>query len=407
VTAACCAIAASAGCSSAAGNGGAADAESQDAASSASWDAMALPSSDGATTADSGANASGRDGGGGGTTDSPAGTPFDAAGVVAPPSKWVNVTSNLAGMASECGNLTMVSAKPKSNLVIAGVARHGLYGSTDGGHTWSALGSGAGSAMIINRPSSVVYDPVHADVFWESGIYNGGGVYQTLDNGVTFKQLGTITHIDLVSIDFTDARRQTLLAGGHEQKQTLYRSTDGGGNWTNVGTNLPAGSHFSSAPLVLDGHTHLVGCCGWGSGTCGIWGTTNGGSSWTQASPLSATDAPLLASSGAIYWSIIWNGGMAKSTDQGRTWAQTVMGTVSTGQPIELPDARLAAVGTDHIVVSKDAVAWTPVGDKFPYTPAGAVYSAQTKTFFIWRNDCNNVVLPDAIMSEGFDYLTQ
>jgi hypothetical protein len=357
---------------------------------------------DGATTSSPGPN---------GVTDAAAGetgSPApDAGSTPAPPSKWVNATGNLAGMPSECGNLTLVSAKPKSTMVIAGVARHGLYVTVDGGGTWTALGSGTGSAMIINRPSSVVYDPAHADVFWESGIYNGGGVYRTTDNGVTFQQLGAITHIDLVSVDFSDPQRKTLVAGGHEQKQTLHRSTDGGGTWTNVGTNLPAGSHFSSAPLVIDGQTHLVGCCGWGSGTCGIWRSSNGGTSWTQASTVNAVNAPLWAANGTMYWSLIYNGGMAKSTDQGQQWMTAVQGTVNSGQPIELPDARLVSVGSNHLMISSDAAAWTPIGDPLPFTPAGAVYSAQTKTFFIWHNDCGNAVLADAIMSAGFDYQVQ
>lgn len=397
VAAACSVLAGTIDCASSAGNGGAVDADSSDGMSLGSGEAMSPPLSDGAKSADSEASDSTYDGGQ---------TP-DAAAVVAPPSHWVNATSNLAGMASECGNLTLVSAKPKSNIVIAGVARHGLYATTDGGHNWSALGSGAGSAAIINRPSSVVYDPAHPEVFWESGIYNGGGVYQTSDNGTTFKQLGNITHIDLVSVDFTDAQRKTLLAGGHEQKQTLYRSSDGGGTWTNVGVNLPAGSHFSNAPLVIDGQTHLVGCCGWGSGTCGIWRTTNGAANWAQTSTLSPANPPLWASSGAMYWSLIYSGGMAKSADDGQHWAQTVNGMVSSGQPIELPDGRLVTLGTDHMVISSDAAIWKAIGDKFPYTPAGATYSVQTKTFFIWHNDCNNVVLADAIMSAGFDYQTQ
>jgi hypothetical protein len=31
-------------------------------------------------------------------------------------------------------------------------------------------------------------------------------------------------------------------------------------------------------------------------------------------------------------------------------------------------------------------------------------YSAETKTFFVWHADCGASVLPDAIMSAGFDY---
>src|SRR5262245_13888407 len=41
----------------------------------------------------------------------------------APAATWTNVTSNLKGHASECGNLTIVSADPCSDQVIAGIAK--------------------------------------------------------------------------------------------------------------------------------------------------------------------------------------------------------------------------------------------------------------------------------------------
>src|SRR5258706_6653445 len=152
-------------------------------------------------------------------------------------SAWVNVTGTLANMASECGNLTMVSAVPGSDNIIAGIARNGLWVNGNGS-TWAQL---AGSSIITNRPSSITYDPAHPGVFWESGIYGtGGGVFKTTDNGNTFQQLGSISHNDYVSVDFGDPSRQTLLAGGHEQSQTVHRSTNGGQSWTNVGLNLPA-----------------------------------------------------------------------------------------------------------------------------------------------------------------------
>jgi len=370
---------------------------------------------DGGVAPDGGVETSTNDGDGAGGGDDGAGGsdgtggapardsgPLPGSDATAPPSSWINATGNLAGMPSECGNLTLVSAEPTSSLVIAGVALHGLYATQDGGKTWHALGSGAGSASITNRPSSIVYDPAHSDVFWESGIYNGGGVYKTTDNGVTLLGLGKITHNDLVSVDFTDPARKTLLVGGHEQKQTLYRSTDGGGTWTNVGLNLPAASHFSSAPIVIDGQTHLVGCCGWGSGTCGVWRTNNGGTSWTSVSTLSVAGTPLRATSGAIFWPIIYGGGMAKSTDQGQSWTQAVKGTV-TSTPVELPDGRIVSIGNDHLMISSDGATWTAIGDPLPFKASGVAYSAQTKAFFIWHNDCGNAVLADAIMSAGFN----
>src|SRR4051794_35216336 len=72
---------------------------------------------------------------------------------------WANVTGNLANMQSECGNLTMLSPVPGSNVVIAGVAQQGLWSTNDGGASWQQLGTGQGSARVTNRPSWISYDP--------------------------------------------------------------------------------------------------------------------------------------------------------------------------------------------------------------------------------------------------------
>jgi hypothetical protein len=135
---------------------------------------------------------------------------------------WVNVTSNLAGTTSECGNMTFVSAKPDEDLMIAGIARQGLWGSRDGGTSWHRLGSGSGSATIVNRTGSIIYDPARSEVFWESGIYNGNDVYRTDDDGSVFRGLGSARHNDSVSVDFTDRNRRTLLAGEDTNKSKRF-----------------------------------------------------------------------------------------------------------------------------------------------------------------------------------------
>jgi photosystem II stability/assembly factor-like uncharacterized protein len=322
----------------------------------------------------------------------------------APPSAWVNATSNLANMQSECGNLTMLSAKPGAKTVFAGVAKHGLFASEDGGKSWQPTGTGAGSAMITNRPSSVVYDPQHPEVFWESGIYNGGGVYRSDDAGKTFVQLGNAAHNDLVTVDFTDPMRQTLLAGSHETKRKLLLSKNGGQAWMDIGMNLPADSHFSSAPLIIDTRTFLLGACGYGMGACGVYRSTDGGTTWMRTTDLATTGEPLVASSGAIYWTLIYDSGLARSTDKGQTWMKIQNSFVQV-KPVELPGGKLAGVIGDHLQVSTDGgMTWKPIGDKVPWKPQSLAYSAALKTFFISHWDCNNVVLSDAIMSAGYDY---
>ena len=339
----------------------------------------------------------------------------EGGGTMPPPAgSWSNVTANLAKMASECGNMTSVFSKPGEDLLIAGIALKGLWGSRDGGGSWQALGTGAGSSTITNRPLSMVFDPLDSNRYWEDGLYNGGGVYETTDDGVTFVQLGTVGHGDLVSVDLSDPNRQTLVAGGHEMAQTVYRSTNGGMAWTPIGASLPTGANCTY-PLVIDPQTYLIGCNGYGGGPSGVFRTTDGGTTWTMVTASGGASAPLRASSDrSIYWISPEGNAMTRSTDNGQTWKDVVgSGVLAATAPIELPDGRLAAIGpesaTPYIQVSADhGATWTPKTAALPYSDAaGVTYSSTRKAFYIWHFTCASSTDPipaDAIMSFAFDY---
>jgi hypothetical protein len=334
-----------------------------------------------------------------------------APAVTAPPAAWANATGNLAGMASECGNLGLVSANPCSNMVIAGVAKAGLWGTEDGGRSWVKLGSGAGSDPITNRISAVVYDPAHPGTWWESGIYNGPGVYKTTDNGMTFKKLGNVTHNDSVSIDFSDPERKTMLAGFHETNGKVWKSSDAGATWTTL-TTLPGGAGFCTATQVLGATNLLVGC-----NNGGVFHSTDG-AAWTNVGAKGVIPQPLLASDGAIYWPGN-GGGLQRSINGGAAFTQAADANLAPSMvgsiyPAELPDGRIVIVGKDHLQISADkGMTWKPIGAPLPYVGGGydgargPAYSARTKTFYIWRWDCSNAVVSNAIMSSGFDYMTQ
>ena len=189
-----------------------------------------------------------------------------------------------------------------------------------------------GSERIVNRPSSIVYDPANPAIFWVSGIYGGPGIYKTLDGGKTFTRLGDITHNDYVSVDFSDPERRTLLAGGHEQGQTVYRSRDGGLTWKNAGRALPAGSGHSTHPLVLSALDHLVNT---GGELRGIYRSGDGGDSWQRVSSHAPPGPPLLTASGAIYWAA--PGRLLRSTDLGVTWTAIPVPGLRPVRPVELP----------------------------------------------------------------------
>jgi hypothetical protein len=366
----------------------------------------------GGTTGGDTSNAGGPSGGNPGVTECSDSVPSDPA----PSSAWANATGNLANMPAGCGTLSRVEGKPCSNALIAGVADQGLFQSNDSGDTWTPLGTGDGSTPITNNPLSILFDPENPDHFWENGLFGGGGLYATTDAGATFTRLGTEAQVQLLSVDFGDPERKTMLFGKHGEKQQVWRSTDGGQNFENIGASFPGDAHNSESPLVIDAQTYLLGACGNGGGAgCGIYRTTDAGASWSSASPLEVSHygKPLWASDGAIYWPLLATSGLGKSTDLGQSWNQVVEGTVKDVTPVELPDGSLLSVGADHVVRSTDGgVSWAPVGETLPFgisggNDGGVTYSARRKTMYVWHFDCGSSVASNALMRAGFDYEAQ
>jgi photosystem II stability/assembly factor-like uncharacterized protein len=326
-----------------------------------------------------------------------------AAGAVAGDATWISATTNLAGLQSECGNISSISSRPDRDMIIVGVARQGLWASADGSPMWTKLGQGPGSATIINRMSSVVYDPAHPDTFWESGIYNGSGIYRTTDNGVTFEQLGDATHNDMVAVDFSDPERKLLLAGGHEQFGRLLRSTDGGKTWTDIGKKLPPDAGASSLPVIIDSRTFLLGT--YNARTGGVFRSTDAGESWSQVEMGEVTAPPLIGFDGAFFWAHPGSGGI-RSTDKGLTWTELGntprMGTMV----VELPDHRLIASYEKQAVISADRGAtWRNLGPLLPWNATGVLYSPFRKAVYAWHFICaDGPIDGDQIMRLDFDY---
>jgi hypothetical protein len=317
--------------------------------------------------------------------------------------EWVEATGNLAGLPSECGNVSFVASRRSTDTVLAGIALQGLWASESDTDSWVALGQGPESATISNRTTSILEDPDDPDAFWQSGMYGGGGAYYTANNGVSFEQLGDVTHIDFISVDFTDPERRTLLSGAHEARN-VFRSTDGGMTWVDVSGGLPRNTGYSTAGLVLDAETFLLGTVN--STGSGVFRTTDAGTTWEQVVTVGVQGAPLVSAvDGTIYWLLETSQGMIKSTDDGVTWEKAGSGPYSTdsGSIQEMEDGRLVTVGGDYLVVSSDqGDTWQRFGPLLPYSPRGIAYSPFRQALYIWRWDCSfvddNSVPSDAIM---------
>lgn len=316
--------------------------------------------------------------------------------------EWESATTNLEGLQSECGNLSFVSPMPFQDSVIVGVARQGLWIDSEDG-TWERLGTGPGSDQVLNRTSSIVYDPVVPEVFWQSGIYNGAGVFRTDDNGITMRQLGSVEHSDLVAIDFTDPDRQTLLSGRHETS-TLYRSTDGGRTWNDISATLPPGLGYATSPVVVNDSTYLLGT---NNGQApGVFRTDNGGFTWTKVFDGGISGVPVISTSdGAMYWLLERGAGVIRSDDFGATWIVVNQSAPFATYPaslVQLGGGQLAALGSSSVLVSSDLGAtWNPVGPPLPYQPMGLAYAPYRQMLYIWQHTCDsgsNPIADDAIL---------
>lgn len=319
-----------------------------------------------------------------------------------PPGEWSNVTNNLTGLPAGFANLTLVSAKPDEDKLIAGISEGGLWQSEDGGSSWAMLGTKKASAKIGNRPSAIIYDPSASDVFWESGTYEIG-VFRTDDGGSTFAQLGTIDSIDLVAIDLNDPDRKTLLASAHE-KRDVFQSTDGGSTWTLISPNIPASLNNCGYPLILDAQTYLMVCARFGGGEGGIIKSADGGETWQRVSDIPGILAPLVHSNGAIYWAVEGNSGLLKSTDEGESW-RLISSVPVEMRPLELPDGKIATVNKGYVLVSADGgVTWHPASPLLPYTPSTLTYSTHQRAFYISHISTDPTVPEDAISRFDYDY---
>jgi hypothetical protein len=297
--------------------------------------------------------------------------------------QWTPATANLAGLPTECGAVTLVSAAPNYDLVVAGISSGGLWANTGSG-SWTRLGQGPGSAAITNRATYITYDPVHPGTFWESGIY-GSGAYETENYGVTFTQLGNLNKSDLASVDLSDPARRTLLSGRHEAS-ALFRSSDGGSTWTDLSSTLPPGVGYTLAPLVISPTVFLLGTR---KGTSsGVFRSTNGGATWSKVYPSAVAGPPLVSSNGVIYWLLDGDLGLIKSIDEGATWQYVTQISSSSGTLIELPNGWLAGIGQWITVSANDGLTWTAIGPPLPYVASGLTYSLSQKTFYAWQSAC-------------------
>lgn len=204
-----------------------------------------------------------------------------------------------------------------------------------------------GPALMSGRITDLEPHPTDPKIMYVGTA--GGGIWKSSDGGVTYKSVFDkhIQSIGTVAIDPTDPDLTVWAGTGETWTRNsvsvgdgIYKTTDGGGNWKNMG--LKKSEHISSIVIhPTNNDTVTVGVLGnlWGdSDERGIYRTTDGGKTWKNIFSVNAQTgcSELVAdpTNPNIMYAAFWevrrtaysfssggdNSALYKTTDGGKTW---------------------------------------------------------------------------------------
>ena len=225
--------------------------------------------------------------------------PLVAAGAVLP-------TGNLhwreAGPAVAGGRVTAVAGSNRdASLYFLGAAGGGVWKSTDGGASWHAVFDKEGVGSI----GAVAIDPSNDNTVWvgtgESNPRNdvsyGDGVYKSTDGGKTWTNVGlrATKYISRILIDPTDPQHVIVGALGNvfadSPDRGVYVTFDGGKSWSKT---LDVGPRSGISDMAMNPGTPNVVYAGvwefqrrpWtfssGGSKDGLYRSADGGRTWTR-----------------------------------------------------------------------------------------------------------------------------
>ena len=195
----------------------------------------------------------------------------------------------------------IVGTEKDPMLLYIGFATGGVWKSTDGGLYWHPMfdnmpNESIGSIAIAPSDPNVVYVGTGEPNNRQSSSI-GNGVWGTTDGGKTWSHLGleTTQSIGRVVVDSTDPKIVYVAAVGHlfgpNPERGLYKSVDGGKSWKNTKYIDPDTGFNDVAidpvnPKILYASSFQRrrtwwGYNGGGPGS-GLWKTTDGANTWTR-----------------------------------------------------------------------------------------------------------------------------
>jgi photosystem II stability/assembly factor-like uncharacterized protein len=245
-----------------------------------------------------------------------------------------------------------------------------IYVSTDGAANWTAIYTAPHRIMGLAVTDTVIY----------AGAYNRDGanlrpvIYRSADGGLSWTPALSIADGVIWALDVHPTLTQTAIAGGgdYPDQAMLYQTTDGGATWTESFSYTRSGwAPTVNAALIhpTTPLTWLLSHDGEVDGTFGgyIYRSTDGGANWTEV--YSATGdfvASLVANpvTPTTIYAGSYNNNFYRSNDGGVTWVAVVTdGSAGESLVLDPPDTLYAVRGSEVRRSTDEGDSWGIVGN--------------------------------------------
>ena len=181
----------------------------------------------------------------------------------------------------------------KPSIIYAGVGSGGVWKSINGGLSWEHVFAKQSTFAI----GDVTVDPSAGETVWvgtgEAHLggksYDGTGVFKSTDGGASWRNMGLVDSARISKVIVHPTRSDVVYVaaigrgGDAGSERGVYKSEDGGESWQR---SLPAGERVVIIDLVLDPFDpERLWAAAWDRGRRGrggVYRTDNGGKSWAR-----------------------------------------------------------------------------------------------------------------------------
>ena len=211
--------------------------------------------------------------------------------------RWRSIGPNRGGR-----SLTIAGSPSRPNEYYFGAVGGGLWKTTDGGTTWRAVTDGQLKSSSVG---AVAVSPSNPDIVYlgmgetqlRGNIMQGDGVYKSTDAGKTWKQMGLGDTHAIARIRVHPANPEIVYVAalghpfGQNDERGVFKSSDGGKTWRKV---LFRSNKAGAVDLAIDpGNPQVMFAAIWeayrtpwmlssGGPDSGLFKSTDGGETWTE-----------------------------------------------------------------------------------------------------------------------------